>query len=46
MTTEKDYEEFLELLNKHNDRKNQIRSKKLSNRAQDKADIELLLSDE
>jgi len=28
------------------DRKNLIRSKKLSNRAQDKADIELLLSDE
>jgi hypothetical protein len=78
--TEKDYEEFLELLNKHSvryciitsikgldfsniwqnrvqgaygnqtvnfiDRRNLVKSKKISNRTQDKADLELLLSDE
>jgi hypothetical protein len=61
--TEKDYEEFLALLNKHEiwrepvtgpygqqtindiDRQNLIESKKLSDRIQDKADLELLLSD-
>jgi hypothetical protein len=61
--TEKDYEEFLALLNKHEvwrehvtgpygrqtvnyiDRQNLIASKKLSDRIQDKADLELLLSD-
>jgi hypothetical protein len=69
--TEKDYEEFLELLNKHDvryciigafalafharprytkdidvliDRDNLIRAKRISNRSQDKADLDLLLS--
>jgi hypothetical protein len=65
--TEKDYEEFLTLLNKHKvryciigafalafharprytkdiDRQNLIKSKKLSDRIQDKADLELILS--
>ena len=63
MKTEKDYEEFLALLNKHKvwrkhvtgpygrqtvnyiDRQNLIKLKKLSNRIQDRADLELLLSD-